>query len=79
MVPEFVDRTRGSQWNRALPGRHQNPRQPESAMPTNDFRNSSGNPQTLAAPIYGGQRSSIGCAAATGAGHCPVVTRTRGS
>ena len=21
MVPEFVDRTRGSKWNRALPGR----------------------------------------------------------
>ena len=33
MVPEFVDRTRGSQWNRALPGRRQNPRQPESEMP----------------------------------------------
>ena len=73
MVPEFVDRTRGSQWNRALPGRRQNPRQPESAKPTNDFRNVTGNPQTSAASTYGGRWSSIGYAVATGTGPCPAA------
>ena len=46
-------RTRGSQWNRALPGRRQNPRQPESAMPTDVFRASPGKPQNSGTPMYG--------------------------
>ena len=46
-------------------------RQREPAAPTRVFRES-GKPKTLAAPIYGGQGSSAGCAAAGGTGLCPV-------
>ena len=61
--PMVVERIRGSRWNRALPG-------------GGAASQSAGNPadsKTLAALIYGGQRSSIGCAVASGTGHCPAA------
>ena len=68
MVPEFVERTRGSEWVRALPAGSKWNR---GGNADRRFSEKSGNPQTLAASIYGGQWSSIETAAATGCGHCP--------
>ena len=46
MVPEFVARTRGSRWSRALPARVGNA--------DKSFSENSGKPKKPAAPLYGG-------------------------
>ena len=84
MVPEFVDRMRGNRWQSALPtgGSNRMQAQPAGsrwnrALPGGGAASqSAGNPadsKTLAALIYGGQRSSIGCAAASGRRPCPAA------
>ena len=68
MVPEFVARTGGSRWVSALPtGSRWNRALPcPRRQSRHEFSGNPGKPQTLAASIYGGQRSSPEPAAATG-------------
>ncbi len=92
MLPEFVARTGGSERQSAQPtadklrwgsGGAQSEAEPPPASPrrTVSARQSARNladSKTLAAPIYGGQRSSIGYAAASGSRHCRQQTNFGG-
>ena len=88
MLPEFVIESAAAGGGRlSLPDKlrwgsggaqsEAGPPPAEAAAPPHDFQKNSGNPQTLAAPIYGGQWSSPEPAAARGCRHCRPAKITR--
>ncbi len=88
MLPEFVIESAAAggcrlslpdklRWGSGGAQSEAEPPPAEAAAPPHDFQKNSGNPKTLAALIYGGQWSSIECAAARWLSAVPTADKLR--